>query len=286
MTAKKFPEFCDSAMLIHIAFHYNSGRLKYLQEVIATINKYEFRQIHIVIDTNDGVLESWVQKLSFPSLVTYQVVTHSSLSHPFLLTWQHREHIGEQRENYEYFMYLEDDIAVSYESLQYWRTDSILLFPQGKIRGFIRSEINAKNEIVSTDYFKNVRCKEVLCLGRKAFIRPKNPYQGFWVYSKLQLNVFISSRCWEDANHSDWAVRERASAGMIWLNSDKHNLVVPMQDFRIPDYVLVRHLPNNYALDDNVAIGTLKISDLIPKRFFHQLCMKMKLLIGSVLISE
>ena len=84
---------------------------------------------------------------------------------------------------------------------------------------------------------------------------------GIGIYSKKQLEKFIESKCWEDGN-CDWEVRERASAGMIWNNKESHILVVPIANRKIPEYVFVKHLPNNYANDENNKHGKLNIDDL------------------------
>jgi len=281
MSSTNFPEFPESDLLIHIAFHYNEDRFSYLFDVLAEIGTYDFKRIDVYIDTNSIKLSSAVSKNEFPGLSKLEVLLHDELEHPYLLTWKHRENIESLRNKYDYFMYLEDDIAVSYDSLLKWRDDSIFLDAYGKIRGFIRTEVNSRNEIVSSDYKKPVRCKELTVINQKTFIKPRNPYQGFWVYSKKQFDDFYSSKCWINGN-CDWEVRERASAGMIWKGEkhpNNHALVVPVKDLNIPDYVYVKHLPNNYALNEKEKHGSLKINKIIPKNIIFRLCLRIKELI-------
>lgn len=283
MSSNNFPEFNISTILIHIAFHYNRDRLKYLDEVITTIGTYDFSKVQVVIDTNSNNLDAWMSALNLCKHVSIRMEVHDNLADPLSLTWQHRDNISNQKNNFEYFMYLEDDISVSYAALKHWRQDSKLLSRHNKIRGFIRTELNSDNIMMSTDYPKKVRCKEVLKIAGQVFIKPKNPYQGFWVYEKAQLMKFITSPCWSDGNHSDWGIRERASAGMIW-NARKHNLLVPINDYTIPEYVLVKHLPNNYALSDDPNISLLPIDKLLMVNKYQRFCIACKLLLGSIFI--
>lgn len=264
MTYNNFPKFSESKIIIHIAFHYNEERFEYLRGVISSILDYNFNRVDIYIDTNVDNFDTGKLGLDLPENIGLKIIPHQNLEHPFLLTWQHRKNIISLKNEYDYFMYLEDDISVTYEALRKWREDSVLLYKYGKIRGFIRCEENNDHEIVSTDYLEKIKCNQIGCFGGKIFFKPKNPYQGFWVYSKEQINKFIESMCWHDGN-CDWEVRERASAGMIWLDNQRHNLVVPIQKSNIPDYVFVKHLPNNYAMDTNNKHGTIKTKELMPK---------------------
>ena len=105
--------------------------------------------------------------LGLPENIGLKIIPHQNLQHPFLLTWQHRKNIISLKDEYDYFMYLEDDISVSYDALEEWREDSNLLFKHNKIRGFIRCEENANNEIVSTDYLDKIKCKEIVYIDKK-----------------------------------------------------------------------------------------------------------------------
>jgi hypothetical protein len=273
-----FPEFPESRLLVHIAFHYNEARFDYLFRVLKEISSYNFKTIDVYIDTNSNKLSSRIPAGDYPGISRIEVLLHDNLDHPFLLTWKHRENIESLKNKYDYFMYIEDDIAVTYDALQKWRDDSVFLDHHGKVRGFIRTEVNSKNEIVSTDYVKPVKCKDILFIDKRTFIAPANPYQGFWFYSKKQFDDFYASECWINGN-CDWEVRERASAGMIWKDGKSakdHCLVVPLTGLTIPDYVYVRHLPNNYALNRKEKHGSLKISRIVPGNILFRLCLKIR----------
>ncbi len=278
-----FPPFPDSRLLVHIAFHYNEARFDYLFRVLSEIGSYNFKNIDVYIDTNSNKLSSRISEGDYPGISGIKVLLHDNLDHPFLLTWKHRENIESLKNQYDYFMYIEDDIAVTYDALQRWRDDSVFLDPYGKIRGFIRTEINSKNETVSTDYVKPVRCKDVLFIDKRTFIAPQNPYQGFWFYSKKQFDDFYASECWINGN-CDWEVRERASAGMIWKggkSAKDHCLVVPLIDLTIPDYVYVSHLPNNYAMNKKEKHGSLKISGIMPENMLFRLCLGIRKMLAD-----
>jgi hypothetical protein len=285
---ESFPEFSTSSLLVHIAFHYNEDRFKYLFSVLEKISLYDFERIDVYIDTNSEKLLPGVALSDYPGVSSIEVSLHENLDHPFLLTWAHRANMESLKDEYDYFMYVEDDIAVSYDSLLKWREDSIFLDDYGKIRGFIRTEVNAKNELVSSDYKKPIKCKEIVFIDEKTFIAPANPYQGFWFYSKKQFDGFYGSECWVSGN-CDWGVRERASAGMIWKDSEPqegHCLVIPLINQSIPGYVYVDHLPNNYALNNKEKHGSLKISKIVPNNILFRLCLRIRKYINEKHLSD
>jgi hypothetical protein len=243
-----FPSFTQSRLLVHIAFHYGAQRIPYLRAVLEALSQYGFLQVDVVIDTNS--LETGKLELGTESL-TVEVQVHSDLKDPFLLTWKHRAAMLEKLADYDYFMYLEDDLQVPYSALQRWRSDMNTLEETPYIRGFLRTEIDGTGNIVSTDQRYPVSRREFKAVRGAIWYYPENPYQGFWICSKSQMAAFIQSKAWIDGGDTDWGVRERAAAGPIWAQDrSRHSCLIPMTGTSAvhPD-ALVDHLPNNYAMD-------------------------------------
>lgn len=256
-----FKPFDSSRLRVHVAFHYMEDRIKYLKAILNEIEHYHFNIIDVVIDTNSDakrIINDHFNKIDLKYAV------HKNLKHPFLLTWQHRISMANVIDNYDYFMYLEDDIRVPYEALQKWIIDSEHLYQNGYLRGFLRVEINSENRLVCTDQVRKASLKDIVYIGNREYYYPENPYQAFWIYSRLQMKEFIKSPTWHDGNHKEWDIRERAAAGMTWRNPTKHATVIPLdEDCHIPQDVIVWHLPNNYAHDKSSPHGKIPVSDLI-----------------------
>lgn len=270
-----FPELSRSSLIVHIAFHFVAARAQYLFRVLDEINTYRFHKIDIYIDTNRNETAALLRSYPTRPGVTLHVVTHTNLKHPFDLTWRHRSNIDKALGDYDYYMYMEDDICVSDAALQAWHDDSERLAAEKYLRGFVRAETTASGELVSTDYRSRISSRRVLRIGNRLFVRPNNPYQGFWVYSQQQMQTFVASECWQTGN-CNWPVRERASAGMIWLDHERHNILVPLHKGRIDPRAIVIHLPNNYANDSQSSFGKLRIDDCIRNGLYDRLNLAMQ----------
>jgi len=263
-----FPPFASSKLIVHIAFHFVEDRVKYLETIITNLQSYEFLQIDIVIDTNstEAMKKVSFEKTHSNTSITFRV--HNDLSHPYLLTWRHRSSMSESLDDYDYFMYLEDDIYVPFEALHRWRSDSCLLYPFGYLRGFLRVEKDKNGTLVCVDQHKRAKVRNLVRVEDSLYYSPHVPYQAFWICDHQQMMHFICSPAWKD-NKSDWCIRERAASGMTLLlrknhKNQKHNLLIPLdKNDKIPKEVLVYHLPNNYADNPNVLASKLGVDKLM-----------------------
>ena len=237
----------DGKALIHIPFFYKEDRLKYLIRVLESLKGYRFSLIHIVIDTNSRETE---KRLGMP--LTFErgmieCVVHDDLKHPYYLTWQHREPMKRNAGDYDYFIYTEDDILVSWEAIIKWREDVLLLGASGYNRGFIRAERDRRGRTVCFFPFKLAGSSAVK-IGDKAFIHPSSVHTGFWICDQAQIKDFIS-RYWYDTPKQMYSFfREQTTYG--WLYDKKEKSLIPLNgELKIPEEALAYHLPDNYALN-------------------------------------
>jgi len=260
-----FPEFHKARLLIHIAFHYTPGRETYLDQVLAAIATYDFQQVQVNIDTNTESARS----VTIPSADRLELswCIHDQLADPFQLTWQHRLDMGRRIDDFDYFMYLEDDMQVLFTTLTRWREDSLRLYPEGYLRGFLRTETCADQRIVSTDQKTVTGAHNYRRAAGEVWYYPDNPYDAIWICSRQQLRDFIDGPAWIDGNNPEWGVRERAAAGMTWHHGHPHRSLLPLdkQGKTHPD-AQIQHLPNNYALDPAEEYGSLTLDKLHNSR--------------------
>jgi len=246
-----FPPFPSSKLLVHVTFYFVGDRIKYLETVVKNFQSYEFSKIDIIIDTNSKEALSCLSFENVNPRTTIKFKVHKNLLHPYLLTWQHRANMSAAINDYDYFMYLEDDIHIPFKALQRWRQDSDLLYPEGYLRGFLRVEKNKNGVLISADQCKRAKVWNLVRVKNSIFYFPHVPYQAFWICDHQQMIDFINSPAWQNDN-SDWCIRERAASGMTQLlrknhKNQKHNCLIPLdQNDQIPEDVLVYHLPNNY----------------------------------------
>ncbi len=259
-----FPELKQASLLVHITFHFVEDRIQYLEQVTQTIAHYPFKRINLVIDTNSPQLSlNQLPHLANCPHLEASISVHTQMDHPFLLTWQHRPIMEQQIGHYDYYMYVEDDIAVPAKVIERWHRGSQKLYPLGYLQGFLRTEVTPENILVSTDQFEPTQIQHFLTINGDLYYSPPNPYHGFWIYSNGQMLDFKASSCWKDGNNDNWGVREQAAAGMIWRDPKQHKTVIPVAGYnRVPDDVLVQHIPNNYASNPADQYGNMPISSL------------------------
>ena len=260
--------FSSSKLLVHVTFHFVDDRIKYLETVVKNLQSYEFSKIDIIIDTNSNETVSSLSIENVNPRTTIKFKVHKDLSHPYLLAWQHRANMNASINDYDFFMYLEDDIYVPFKALQRWRQDSDFLYPEKYLRGFLRVEKNKNGVLISTDQCKRAKLWNLVRVKNSLFYFPHVPYQAFWICDHQQMMDFINSPAWQNDN-SDWCIRERAASGMTLLlrknhKNQKHNCLIPLdQNDQIPEDVLVYHLPNNYIDDRKYRGAKFSVGELM-----------------------
>lgn len=96
-------------LLICIAYHHSEERLKYLKVLLDNFSNNYKCSFDVIIDTNESFFVDW-------NFHFVQVYVNRDLIHPFHLAWQHRKHMKENIDNYENFLYIENDILLPYEN--------------------------------------------------------------------------------------------------------------------------------------------------------------------------
>jgi len=231
-------------LLICIACHYNhpnGARLKYLTKVLNNIAITYKCSYDIIIDTNSAYLES---ALIIEKVKNVKFNLHTNLSHPFNLTWKHRKHIKENIDNYENFMYIEDDMLVPYENYLNYLENFKLLYPK-YVPSFIRIEEKEGENFVS-DAPKQVPLN-VIEIGNKSFCELPFllNYHAFWIMPGKELKESMKDNF---VNETDG--REFAAMYVGW--SLGKPTLVEIENNLISEKCYSYHLPNNYALGDGL----------------------------------
>ena len=121
----------------HICFFYTeqtASRFEYVNKIILETNKYVY-QTDIFIHTN---VEWSKDLLSAYNNGNITVIVHGlSNENPFYLSWKCRPVLLTQVDDYDIFMYIEDDMLVPTESINYWLKYKDMLLEQNYNLGFI-----------------------------------------------------------------------------------------------------------------------------------------------------
>ena len=236
----------------HIAFFYIKERLIYLNKVIQNMNIYT-HECDIYIHTNITDLElNDINYTNGSLIIIYHDLTNTD---PFYLTWKPRDILKHQIDEYDIFMYIEDDILVPIETIKYWLKykDQVLINKCNL--GFFRIEIDNKGDEYCTDQhfptdnsINRYLTNTFVINNEKYIINDINPYCGFWIYDKNEFIKFVNSEYYNINNIRGYGIRESSAIGLHGVETPWYNhTVIPCINESLTPDCKVYHLPNNYV---------------------------------------
>lgn len=244
----------------HVSFFYLENRLQYVNNIIAASNQYEI-ETDIFIHTN-------AENLSFNipyTNGTIHIIYHDlSNIHPYYLTWKCRELLKQQRDQYDIFMYIEDDILVPFKAIQYWQKYNEILLKDNYNLGFVRIEVAEDVEYI-TD-LNGEKFDTVIQIGTEQFcVNNKNPYCAFWIYNKKEFNKFVDSEYYDTNNIRGYEIRESSAIGLHGNGNNwfKHTVIPVTEDGKLKEDCRIYHMPNNYVSDNGNKFATIKFKDAL-----------------------
>lgn len=270
------PNTIHGRLLVHVAFHFNPARLAYLTETIRSLSTLPFEHVRIVVDTNT---DRTVHHLpSDPRSRISDFIVHDRLRHPFLLTWAHRDGMLKALPDFDYFMYIEDDILVTAESVLLWHRRLADLKAMDYLPGFVRIEKNRTGKWVFSDIPGGTRSfGNVLSVDGSPYLHSAFPYQAFWLLDKSTMLRFVADpqfRWGPKDRQTRIGLRERAAFGFTYEREPSGSLrsrhLVPLlADSSIDPRAFVFHVPSNYGkrvLPHAAGLGTIEVDCPPPMR--------------------
>jgi 2-polyprenyl-3-methyl-5-hydroxy-6-metoxy-1,4-benzoquinol methylase len=163
---------------------------------------------------------------------------------PRSLVFAHRQLFIDNLNNYDLFLYTENDILITQQNIEAFLDISKML-PENQVLGFVRYEVNQKNEILLTDIHYNYHwiAKSVQYIQSKIFTQFNNKHSACYLLTQSQLSTAIKSGNYDNFPRISGAggILEAASADpFIDCGLEK---VICLSDI---EHFLVQHLPNNY----------------------------------------
>ena len=126
----------------HITFFYLENRIQYVNKIIEETNKYKY-PTDIFIHTNYPILNVY-NFIEYTNGNITIVSHHLGNEHPFYLTWKCRKIMQKLRNDYDIFIYVEDDILIPNIAIEYWEKYHENLIENKYNLGFVR--IETKND--------------------------------------------------------------------------------------------------------------------------------------------
>jgi hypothetical protein len=261
----------DVRILVHVAFHFDRSRLRYIKEVLRNISSYRVKECCIVVDTNSDATRFAFERFGIPG----QVRVQAQLRHPFMLTWACREEFAKKIDEYDVFMYVEDDILVPFAAITRWHEELDRVRSAGFLPGFLRVELNRCGSLVSSDFFSPASCSDIVSLEGRRYLCPPYPYQAFWIYDRTTMREFVESESfWPRAPEQGnlQYIRERAALGLTFesspLGSYSRHVIPLTSDGQVDSQAYVFHLPSNYGrrwTNQVGSLGALRVADLFKR---------------------
>ena len=178
-----------------------------------------------------------------------------------------------QRLSGTHFIYLEDDIELSFANFCYFVEYREVLRSFGLLPAFIRVEYSAVlGGLVASDAFwpVYVPVQSHIRLGDTVLVNMPNPYNPFFILDVELAAEYVWSRSFDREGSRalcSWGVRERAAIGLCLENvpppfQTRYVVPVSRRTAMAPAFARVRHLPDNYANDPRSPLGKVRVDEL------------------------
>jgi len=226
--------------------HRNLRRFDYLKENIENLKTLSIKN-DIFVHTHNEFLDD--KKLD-ARIIKHQI-NDNDLDKGFL-TWKCRTLMEEQKNDYEYFFYLEHDIKFSEKNLQYWLKYQDQLHKKNFHLGFLIYERNNLDNQKYSIHIVRKLDKYLKIEDKKFVINDLENYSCFWIYNKDQFHKFLRSKWWSFKKRAhnfrhNYGITERSSIGFHSFNMNYFKAtLLPEIDNQPDPNCFVEHMTNNY----------------------------------------
>jgi hypothetical protein len=281
---------CPVRILAAVTFHFRESRLQYLFQVLRALCEYPVEVLDVVIVTNvdDQSALTKIRDLCAPLFRPFPVRDWSkkslsmrsvpNLADPWLLPWSHKHLISDMfispGSNYTHFIYVEDDVLLSFENFCYFLHYRELLKQERLIPSFQRIEYNDSDnrlylvdQIGVSDFFSRKRVD----MDGYAFVNLDYPYNAMFVLDQDLALEYVETPSFDLKRSKlvkpDWDVACRAAMGLCFENpppdfAARYVSPVDPNTMTTPAWSWVYHLPNNYAKNATNAFAKTRADQL------------------------
>ena len=239
--------------VVHMTFFFRPERFHYINRILNEMNSYPFTT-DVFIHTNEQFALEELIYYTNGQLIVY--VHDISQEHPHYLTWKCRGLLKEQKDIYDVFIYIEDDILIPKSAIQYWFENKEIVMKFGYNLGFIRTEVN--NDGVeycgdmgtSPEGLSEYLTKVVYLEDKKYILNDLNPYCASWIYDKNEFGKFVESIFYDTRNIKGYGICEKSAIGLHgkYTSWYKGTLIPLTDNNQFNPGCRIYHLPNNYLL--------------------------------------
>lgn len=251
-------------LLVCICYHHykDAQTLPLLFLNLQTIKDYKC-DYKIVVHTNCDEAKELIYN-SYPEVET---IIATKLDHPYHLTWKHREYIKEHINEYNVFMYIEDDIIVKYSQIENYLESLKDVWPK-YVPSFVRYEINDKDGEKYGLHPQNISHNNIVTINNKRYYNIIKTYCACWILPGDLLReqtYLLNNKFTFDQMIGHEGCRENAASLVNWQLGKDNLIELESNSLQISDNCLIHHISNKYT---NLIVpdgeqGQHKIKDII-----------------------
>jgi hypothetical protein len=212
---------------------YGSAHSAYLDRILAGIALWPFEH-RVLVFSNE-----W-KNLGERAIT----VVKDSRSDPMGLTWAYRERFAQHADDYDFFLYQEDDILISERNVVAWLVANEILGDGASVPAFFRKEIASDGRVSYPDAHSPFGWSgQAWEAAGHRFRRFSNVHAGCCMLSHKQLKMAMASGKYVAGPHDNgpYAVRELACSGAFVECG-----LSAVLDLTLFDDLTVQHMPANY----------------------------------------
>ena len=268
---------CSARILAAVTFHFREPRLHFLFQVVRALAEYPVDAVELVVITNvDNQTEiNKIRQLCEPLFEilpahqgrtkSFSIESFPNLPDPWLLPWCHKYLITDNfvatNSSYTHFIYIEDDILLSYENFVYFLHYRERLKSQRLIPSFQRIEYNTVDnrlylldQIAVSDFSARNRVE----MDGYAFVNVDYPHNAMYIMDRDLALEYVKSRSFDRELsrevQPEWGICERSAMALCFEDPPpgfKHRYVSPVniKTLTTPCWSWVYHIANNYSAD-------------------------------------
>ena len=248
---------------IHIS-HYISdiSKKNYLQKIFKNFRKFNTNN-YFFIHSNINLRSKNQKKIKF-------IFHNLKNEDPRYLTWKSRKLMEKQKNNFDYFIYMEDDISFTRKNFEYWLRYSKECIDNKFNLGFLRYEKDERGNLWSSDLSYKLN-KYVILEKKKYIVNDVNPYCAFWIYNKSEFNKFIKTNIWKfnwkkKSAFAFYNIQEMSAIGWHGLNMEKYLASIIPINSKLPSTGSLIHHLSNIHVKKKVLSYKVRIKNITLKK--------------------
>lgn len=241
------------------------ARLKIVEKNIEEhLKKWAVKKVDLYVHSNsERALE--IQRLS-SEFLSIQCLFHDfSWEDPRLLTWKYRPFMATQKDTYDIFIYIEDDIGIPAETLEYWWTWKDRIHEKNLDVGFLLVESINQKDFYSSNVLTPSAYLPISIQGQ-SFVHLPMRYAAGWIADRAELGRFMKSPYWDFHLYYPKGVGYTGphicESSAIGYSLSYPASIFPTNQNGIEPKCFFYHLSNTYLLNPSSTFGKLRVEEI------------------------